>query len=191
MLPSPDQVFVLKDLPQNYFELRPQSPKIRQLLTSIFWDTAGIGKVVVSLAKASFNTFSFPFFIGWWFAGESNGTTYKIVTYVSLGHSRLRIKRSSSDKLMAKTEIMHAHLVITEESQVPQNCPPIARRSKGLLDVLMNKSQYPLNAEASAEFRLKKKKMKWHYSWNPLSSFFFVCGNYRPPLKSLFLLPTT
>lgn len=52
---------------------------------------------------------------------------------------------------------MHAHLVITEESQVPQNCPPIARRSKGLLDVLMNKSQYPLSAEASAEFKLKKK----------------------------------
>ena len=55
---------------------------------------------------------------------------------------------------MAKTEIMHAHLVITEESQVLQNCPPIARRSKGLLDVLMNKSQYQLNAEASAEFKL-------------------------------------
>lgn len=48
---------------------------------------------------------------------------------------------------MAKTEIMHAHLVITEESQVPQNLPLIARRSKGPLDVLMNKSQYPLNAE--------------------------------------------
>ena len=82
---------------------------------------------------------------------------YKMVTYVSLGHSRLRIKLLSSNKLMAKTEIMHAHLVITEESQVLQNCPPIAR-SKGLLDVLMNKSQYPLSAEASAEFKLKKKK---------------------------------
>lgn len=58
---------------------------------------------------------------------------------------------------MAKTEIIHAHLVITEESQVLQNCPSIARRSKGLLDVLMNKSQCPLNAEASAEFKLKNK----------------------------------
>ena len=191
MLPSPDQV--LKDLPQSYSELRPQSPKIRPL-ASTFWDTAVIGKVVVSLdaaaakslqscptlcdpidssppgssvpgilqarilewvaiyfsntwkwkvkvkslscvlflvtpwtvahqappsmgfsrqeywsgvplpspvslATASFNTFSFPFFIGWWFAGESNSTTYKIVTYVSLGHSRLRIKLSTTISL--------------------------------------------------------------------------------------------
>lgn len=112
--------------------------------------------MVVSLATASFNTFSFPFFrlmICW---GVQR--YYEMVTYVSLGHSRQRIKLLSSNKLMAKTEIMHAHLVITEESQVLQNCPPIARRSKGLLDVLMNKSQYPLNAEASAEFKLKKKK---------------------------------
>ena len=204
MLPNPDQV--LKDLPQNHSELRPQSPKIRPL-ASTFWDTAGIGKVVVSLAAAaakslqscptlcdpidgsppgssvpgilqartlewvaisfsnfssnflyvcwcsdwntvkmkvkslsrvqlfatpwtvahqappsmgvsrqeywsgvplpspvslataSFNTFSFPFLVGWWFAGESNSTTYKIVTYVSLGHSRLRIKLLSTISL--------------------------------------------------------------------------------------------
>lgn len=90
---------------------------------------------------------------------------------------------------MAKTEIMHAHLVITEESQVLQSCPPIARRSKGLLDVLMNKSQYPLIAEASAEFKLKKEMAL--YLEPIIELLLCVCGNYRPPLKSLFLLPTS
>ena len=90
---------------------------------------------------------------------------------------------------MSKTEIMHAHLVITEESQVLQNCPPIARRSKGLLDVLMNKSQHPLNAEASAEFRLNKEMAL--YLEPIIELLLFVCGKHRPPLKSLFVLPTS
>ena len=80
---------------------------------------------------------------------------------------------------MAKTEIKYAHLVMIEEPQVLQNCPPISKRPMGLVHVLMNKSQYTLTAETSAAFKLKKRK--WHYSCNPLLSFSFGCGNYWPP----------